>query len=531
MSGEAVFARKASGLVREAGLLDTSMLSIAMGACTVSAWYYTSTAPFLFPGANHLLTYIIGTILGIAGWSFMWGILGGSMPRSGGDYVINSRIIHPIIGLGESMANTFSAVIWTVLGATWVIDPGLSMLIGAAKIPSEAIGWCISPSGMFVLATIINITGFIIVMFGLRKYLFVQRVMMFWGLIATAMAAIIFMATPHAKFVEIWNYYAEQYNSISWDTLLTSVQQQFTIPAGWNWTSTIGCLLPLSWGMIYIYVLVFIGGEVKNPRRNMFLSSIVATLVTVFFMGWVALSLEHMVGRDGWHALSYLELVGVEGYNFPFPPSYPVLASMVTHFNRFVGLFIGLGFMFQLYLICICEYVLVSRVWFAWGMDGAGPTWFTDIHPRFRSPIKLLSLLFILSEAGITLYVIRPAILAGFSVEVLQLVSVFLITSISCTIFPYRKRVKDIWEASPYKHWKVGPIPYATIAGLLSMVFVLICIWANFYTAGMAALNIVWTPIYIGVWIFGILWYYIWKWHRKKQGIDITLAYRELAPE
>ena len=63
------------------------------------------------------------------------------------------------------------------------------------------------------------------------------------------------------------------------------------------------------------------------------------------------------------------------------------------------------------------------------------------------------------------------------------------------------------------------------------MIFVLICIWANFYTAGMAVLNIVWTPIYIGVWIFGILWYHIWKWHRKKQGIDITLAYRELAPE
>ncbi len=49
------------------------------------------------------------------------------------------------------------------------------------------------------------------------------------------------------------------------------------------------------------------------------------------------------------------------------------------------------------------------------------------------------------------------ASLAGLVGGGLQFASVFLITGISALLFPYRKNVRGIWEASPYRTWKIGP--------------------------------------------------------------------------
>jgi hypothetical protein len=56
------------------------------------------------------------------------GILGGSMPRSGGEYIYNSRIIHPLIGIAESFGNAFVWIMWIYVLAPWTVDPGLTMM-------------------------------------------------------------------------------------------------------------------------------------------------------------------------------------------------------------------------------------------------------------------------------------------------------------------------------------------------------------------------------------------------------------------
>jgi hypothetical protein len=47
----------------------------------------------------------------------------------------------------------------------------------------------------------------------------------------------------------------------------------------------------------------------------------------------------------------------------------------------------------------------------------------------------------------------------------------------------------------------------------------------------MGGLNVYWTPIYFGVMVAAILWYYFYRWKRAKEGIDVTLAFKELPPE
>jgi hypothetical protein len=100
-----VFARKASGLVREASLLDTFGIGFMNNGVGVGVWTMASWGLYVMPTGDIFWASILATFMCITGIALVWGFLGGSMPRSGGDYIANSRIIHPAVGIAMSMTN------------------------------------------------------------------------------------------------------------------------------------------------------------------------------------------------------------------------------------------------------------------------------------------------------------------------------------------------------------------------------------------------------------------------------------------
>ena len=84
--------------------------------------------PGVYTGGNLIIATLLSAFLCGIGFSLVWGILGGSMPRSGGEYIYNSRIISPLIGIAESFGNAFVWIMWIYILAPWTVDPGLVML-------------------------------------------------------------------------------------------------------------------------------------------------------------------------------------------------------------------------------------------------------------------------------------------------------------------------------------------------------------------------------------------------------------------
>ena len=81
---EMAFARKASGLVRGLSFIDAFGVGFMNQGLTPSMWVMISLGLSVYSGGNLIIATLLSVLLCGVGFSLVWGILGGSMPRSGG---------------------------------------------------------------------------------------------------------------------------------------------------------------------------------------------------------------------------------------------------------------------------------------------------------------------------------------------------------------------------------------------------------------------------------------------------------------
>jgi amino acid transporter len=171
-----VFAREATGLVREVSMWDAFLFNnwTAGGAWSSLTW--VSIYPIWFPNADIIgalfLTMIISTLTGLV-YAFAVNI----MPRSASDYVFVSRSLGPAIGLGFAVNNVFW---WLMINAFNVYVPfafiSQTMYSIGAMINSPGLinGWSLisgNTTALIVLGILIYAFANLMIMFGVRRYM------------------------------------------------------------------------------------------------------------------------------------------------------------------------------------------------------------------------------------------------------------------------------------------------------------------------------------------------------------------------
>ena len=259
-------------------MTDAVAVGMMNQGITPSIWTMVTWGLGTYLTGNLLWASVISLVLVGFGFPLVWGILSGSMPRSGGEYIYNSRIIHPIVAIAESFGNAFVMIFWVYILAPWVADPGLvifaeyqnwTWLYDSAT--GAFFGGLSYDWGVFVVATITNIIAFFTVVFGMKFFARIQKVIMVLALGGAAVVTASIMITSKTAFAEKWDALATQYDSLKYSEVVPAVSAAIgeAVPTSSTFYGTLGVMVAGSWLFAYAYFCVFVAGEVKRPDKTL----------------------------------------------------------------------------------------------------------------------------------------------------------------------------------------------------------------------------------------------------------------------
>jgi basic amino acid/polyamine antiporter, APA family len=540
---ELAFARKASGLVRGLSMLDAFAVGFMNQGLTPSIWVTISLGLSVFMGGNLIIACVLSAVLAGIGFPLVWGILGGSMPRSGGEYIYNSRIIHPIFGIAQSFGDAVIWLMWIYVLAPLAVDPGLTMTFQFLGW-SGAASWLTSSSWItFLMASAFNVLGFLFVVFGIKIFALTQKVVMFFGIGGCMIIGIILSITSRASFTSHWDAWTAKAGSanLTYHGFIGVVGKAAgTIPTTWTWYDTLGIMVAMSWLFAYAYSISFIAGEVKRPDKTIIWANVFSILVPFVFMLWIAIALYHSVGFQFLSASAWNDSVNGNGpapgtESLPWSTNFVTLAAVMIGsgaFAKLLAVLMGLSYVaFTLWWLAL-TYLAFPRILFAWGMDRMGPKWFTDINPRFASPVKNHVLCLGITELMLIVYYAwLTNTMQNITVTGMQITSVFIPTALAALLFPYMKRCRGVWDSSPYKAWRFLGLPVVVWGAAVDLVYLGLLLYFFIFAKASGLFTLPSVILFVAVWALGVVWYYFWKSRSKAVGVDVSLTYGELPPE
>ena len=529
MAEDLVFARKASGLVRGLDMWDAFGAGLMTCQPIATLWLMVGIALSLYPTGNLLISIAIGAVTAGIGAPLVWGILSGSMPRAGGEYVYNSRILHPAIALGAVFCNIIAIFYWNWYIATWLGVPALQLFAQYMGWWGFA-DWVASNTGLVVLGLLAVIVGFVSVAFSMKSYARIQKIMLIPAIGGVLVLIVALFLSSKADFIHNWNAIAVQYKSLSYDQFIKAAGP---LPDSWNWRGTFGAFSGVYALFVYNYAIAYLSGEVKRPDKALLGANVMAVWVPIILGFLTTLGLYRILAFNFLSASAAQSFgAGVPGYTAPYSPDYLTLTWIASGKSGIVAWAIILAFIAVIWLEITIAILIVGRAWLAWGLDRMGPKWFTDVSPRFAQPFKNLVVTAVIFAVGVVVMVLWLSnSLAGLVGGGLQFASVFLVTGISALVFPYRKKVRGIWEASPYRTWTIFGIPVVSIGAVLYLTFILAMLYYSFVEPTTRVTTGKSMFLFVASWVAGILWYFVWKARSKKQGIDVSITFGELPPE
>lgn len=535
-----VFTRKASGLTRVMSPYSAFAYNVlAIGILFPWAYLWASA---VFPSANVPIGILLTGILLVPMW-FTYSWLSASMPRSGGDYVFQTRIISGPVGfmvtlMGASfvMYIPFAGWMLTATGLAPMIAlieynaglPGLSSIL-----PTLSGAW-----GTIAISVLCLLLALWLLIRGFRNYVRVQWVL-WYGLLASLAAILLVTITvPHEQFVTNFNAFyawaapdvqapAGFYQYVIDSAIADGVNLNPTV----NWIQTLGVSTIAANSLVWAVLAVQQLGEIKgaNVVKNTNFFIVGSGLFSAVLMAAIAYFLFRIAGNDFMLAVAHSYWTG--NIAFPVEPWIGTLASVGALTSPVVAVVICLGIVFNAFQV-ICNVIIYSvRIIFAAALDGLFPGWASEVHPRFRSPVKLYLAFLVWVVIWVLLYNLW-APFGGASLSVAAAFTLyFAITCIAGALFPYLKKVRGIYDASPITGFKVGRIPWITILGVLGAIVNLVILVYYLFYPDLGVFNTVSITVIVGIYVFWLIYYYARRAYMKSRAVDVELAFRQIPPD
>lgn len=534
--GVQLFVRRASGMTRTVS--PWAALAFAfVGPGMHYAFLYFTQEQTLYPGSNGFwASFLILAIFPIAG---IYVFMALSMPRSGGEYIYVSRILHPILGFVASWTLTIVGFQWSGLITQWSINWGIGNAFLAEGLVSKnqtLIDWgkylsVTTPDsrwGIWIIGVVLIALMFWLISMGPKRVMRVMWVTM--GLMWVMLITFIIVALTAGPDKTIAGMEAVQ--GIKYADVLAQVQQMSSGAGVPPYT-----VVATIWaGLAFVNLCVLgstyaanISGEIKKINVAQPLAQI-GTL-TVFVIWWIIFTTvaANGLGENLIRGLTYIETQGQATALFG---TYPVISWFIV-FATDNWLLIALGgptlFLFCTYGSALGLSFAPSRNLFAFAFDGLLPSWVSKVS-RTGSPNNAVILSGVLAWAVFTIATFTSW-LAYHTYTSTTWFTGWVILGIAAAVFPYVRR--DIFEKSPaLVQSKIVGVPVITILGIVGFLVSVLTIFATLVVGDTVSVN--WTNgavdavIFIGIPI--IIYAIAYAWQRSK-GVPMDLRFKAIPPD
>ena len=539
---QGLFVRNASGLVREANATDTVFFNwVAGGGVGLALVYNVYWALNAFPGVDLVAATLI-TIPFVLAAIVVFGVLASAMPRSGGDYVFVSRIIHPVWGFVSSWAGFISVVSYCGFVAWFT---AVAFISGSAAVMGEGLesqplldfaGWAAVPPGSFILGALVLVLAAAVMAAGLRVALRTITILAVIGLVGLVLSAIVLLLNDNGSFITAFNSFAAARTGAPdayGDIIATAAANGLTTEGagtGPFLETTLPAMVIAFYAVGYSVWSIYYAGEFKGGRsRGRQLTSMFIPMVlnsAVFVLLFVLMF--RTVGYEFLSASSFVYNYVPADYPLTVPPFVNFFASLLAG-NPLLNVIISITWVVWPIAMTILIMAGFSRVLFAWSLDGVLPSALADVNERTHAPVKAILVSLALSLVALWLVVNLAEFVTFLAYTVLLALIFWVSMAIAGVIFPFAR--KEMYNASPAR-WTIGGVPVVTLAGLVLLLFVIFEFVVVFSFAGLGvadpaqAVVVTLAVLGSGLLIFAASWFI-----RRSRGIDPGHVYREIPPE
>lgn len=538
-----LFVRKATGLVRSWSVIDAFIYATFSINLITLGLYIFSQMYFLKGG---LIPTLLVSGVFIFFETIVYAGLIAVMPRSGGDYVWQSRILGGGIGFVLSITGWwFILWLWVPLYSDMFRHIFITPTLAIIGLREAALWFGQTPMGLFVTAILVCaiVSGFISM--GMKTYARIQRYCFFGGLVGLILVfALLAFNSP-----EVFKSGLER----------EAPQLLGTAPGIYDATLTAGtdagAEAPLTggtFGAIFAAIpfIVFFNlwpnwgstlyGEVRGAtdfRRNLWGMAgalIITTVLGIVFLLLINKTITwdfYMKANAAWWG----SLWGTTSTPSPLPVwPYPALLAAFISPSRLIQLVVVLLMSLWWFGWAGTVFLSSTRVIFAASFDRLLPEKVSEVNPRTHTPVIALALMVIPSILISALFAWNVFNFQSLTLDSTLVIAVtYLGSTIAAIILPYSK--PDLYNASPIAKFKVFGFPLISVAGVIFGGFLVYLLYAwlidpnRLYNIGLmntssvifiTVLYLVAAGIYMG-----------FKLYRKRIGIDIDKVHQEIPVE
>lgn len=533
VTSSGLFARNATGLVREVRPLSSLIINYIPGcpAQVLAAGFFFAFA--LYPGGNFPLALLLTLPLTLA-FAYAFGLLTTAIPRSGGDYMLVSRILHPAVGLLSSLCSTASAVLSTaffgIAFVTFAVGPGL-IIVGLVGGDHTFVEWgntvLTNKNWQFGLGAVMMIAAAFMMAGGWGWTLRLQAILFTLVMAGLLACVVIALFTSRDEFIHNFNVFAKPITGKA-DTyhnvIATAQKAGVNTAPKFSFAQTIPIIGVVSGFSIYSWWTAFIGGELRQARS-------IKTAHRMALAGFLNLATVGIFAVIFLHTFGTAFMTAANGGGMPSqigsPPYYFFLISASTG-SAVLAVFLVVSFAVFWPLITYIQLLQPTRSLFAWAFDGLLPRSVTSLSKGHSPYIAVI----IATVANIvTLYwgLHASNFFQVLVYAVLFQVIAMILVGLSATVFPRRR--PELYRAAATQRRVLG-VPLVSIAGVGAVLGGLFLFFLYFHYDQLGLVGKGKFFAYLGVIIaIAAVYYTSVKAYRARGGVDLSRAVGEIPPE